>query len=116
MKKNLWEELELPLIIKLHRSLVGCDGLEKKLDDFIQYMYPENTQTDKISKNKVIRSFEKEDDEGNIEYKLKLVKPTDDRLDHLTTQMKFRIGEGGGEAYYRIGVEDDGKAIGLDQY
>jgi GTPase len=27
--------------------------------------------------------------------------------------MKFRVGEGLGEAYYRIGVEDDGKAIGL---
>ncbi len=27
--------------------------------------------------------------------------------------MKFRIIEGLGEAYYRIGVEDDGKALGL---
>ena len=93
---------------------MGCDGLEKKLDDFICYMYPED-HAEKIAKSKVIRSFEKEDDEGNIEYKLKLVKPSDDRLDHLTTQMKFRIGEGSGEAYYRIGVEDDGKAIGLNE-
>lgn len=29
-----------------------------------------------------------ENDEGNIEYKLRLVDVTDDRLDHLTTQMK----------------------------
>jgi GTPase len=29
--------------------------------------------------------------------------------------MKFRVGEGLGEAYYRIGVEDDGKALGLDK-
>lgn len=77
-------------------------------------MYPEKKSPDNLSKKKVIRSFEKEDDEGNIEYKLKLIKPTDDRIDHLTTQMKFRILEGSGEAYYRIGVEDNGKSIGLD--
>lgn len=79
-------------------------------------MYPEESSMERLNKSKIIRSFEKEDDEGNIEYKLKLVKPTDDRLDHLTTQMKFRIGEGLGECYYRIGVEDDGKAIGLDKF
>lgn len=44
-----------------------------------------------------------------------MIKPTEDRLDHLATQMKFRILEGFGEAYYRIGVEDDGKALGLDK-
>lgn len=30
--------------------------------------------------------------------------------------MKFRVNEGAGEAYYRIGVEDDGRVIGLDKY
>ena len=34
-----------------------------------------------------IEEFLEEDDEGNTEYKLKLVKPSDDRLDHLATQM-----------------------------
>lgn len=61
----------------------------------------------------IIQSFEKEEDYGNIEYKLKLVKPTEDRINHLATQMKFRIKEGSGKAYYRVGVEDDGKATGL---
>ena len=60
------------------------------LEDFIEFMYPPETQL-RTNKNKIIRSFEKEDDEGNIEYKLKLIKPTDDRLDHLATQMKFRV-------------------------
>jgi GTPase len=32
-----------------------------------------------------------EDDYGNIEYKLKLVQPTLERVEHLTTQMKFRL-------------------------
>lgn len=41
--------------------------------------------------HKIIKSFQKEDDEGNIEYKLKLIKPNPDRLDHLATQMKFRV-------------------------
>ncbi len=61
----------------------------------------------------MIREFEKEDDEGNIEYKLKLVQPTEDRVKHLATQMKFRVNEGNGECYYRIGVEDSGKPTGL---
>eukprot|EP01133_Synstelium_polycarpum_P005678 gene5678-6559_t len=50
---------------------------------------------------------------GNVEYKLKLVNPTDERLEHLVSQLKWRIGEGMGEAIYEIGVEDDGTAIGL---
>ena len=52
---------------------------------------------------------------GNIEYKLKLVSPSDDRVDQLTTQMKFRLAEGFGEAYYRIGVEDNGRPTGLSK-
>ena len=34
---------------------------------------------------------------------------------HLTTQMKWRLQEGQGEALYEIGVEDDGKLTGLSQ-
>ena len=34
---------------------------------------------------------DEEDDFGNIEYKLKLVNPTLERVEHLTTQMKFRL-------------------------
>ena len=33
-------------------------------------------------------------EEGNIEYKLKLVSPTSARLEHLVTQMKWRLREG----------------------
>lgn len=39
----------------------------------------------------VVLQMEKEDDFGNIEYKLKLVNPPFDRVEHLTTQMKFRL-------------------------
>ena len=40
---------------------------------------------------KHIEDFLEEDDEGNTEYKLKLICPSEDRLEHLTTQMKYRI-------------------------
>ena len=41
-----------------------------------------------------------EPDNGNIEYKLKLESPTLSRVEHLTTQMVFRLNEGNGLAYY----------------
>lgn len=46
-------------------------------------------------------------------FKLKLVNPTQYRFEHLATQMKWRLQEGGGEAVYQIGVEDDGMLVGL---
>ncbi|XP_016102013.1 GTP-binding protein 2-like [Sinocyclocheilus grahami] len=54
-----------------------------------------------------------EAEEGNIEYKLKLVNPTQYRFEHLATQMKWRLQEGRGEAVYQIGVEDNGLLVGL---
>ncbi|EGG24686.1 GTP-binding protein 1 [Cavenderia fasciculata] len=52
---------------------------------------------------------------GNIEYKLQLISPTAERLEHLVTQLKWRLGEGMGEAIYEIGVDDDGTAVGLGE-
>ena len=54
-----------------------------------------------------------ENDEGHIEYKLKLCSIDDDRLQHLTTQLNFRLLEGGNEAIYQLGVEDDGTPTGI---
>lgn len=39
--------------------------------------------------------------------------PTESRLEHLITQMKWRLEEGEGEAIYEIGVEDNGLLAGL---
>lgn len=58
-------------------------------------------------------SLPPEVEEGNVEYKLKLVNPSPSRLEHLVTQMKWRLQEGDGEAIYEIGVEDNGMFIGL---
>lgn len=52
-------------------------------------------------------------EEGNVEYKLKLLNPSSSRLEHLVTQMKWRLKEGEGEAIYQIGVADCGVLAGL---
>jgi GTPase len=44
-----------------------------------------------------------------------LVDPSEDRLHHLTTQLKWRVLEGQGEAIYAIGVEDDGACTGITE-
>lgn len=60
-----------------------------------------------------IQSLPPEVEVGNVEYKLKLVDPTPSRIEHLVTQMKWRLKEGEGEAIYEIGVEDNGIISGL---
>lgn len=78
-------------------------GMESVLDDLSCMFVSEPCE-----------QLEQEDDEGNVEYKLKLVDPTPERFDRLATQMKFRLEEGHGEALYEIGVADDGTPYGLD--
>ena len=55
-------------------------------------------------------------EEGNIEYKLQLLNPTDSRFQQLVSQMKWRLEEGEGEAFYEIGVADNGTLAGLEEY
>lgn len=59
-----------------------------------------------------------ENEEGNIEYKLKLLNIDDKRIEELTSQMRYRVKEGEGECIYNIGVGDDGTLTGLtdDEY
>lgn len=92
------------------RAKVSEEEQEQPLEEYISALYS-SAEGEKRS----LQNFLKEDDEGDTEYKLKLVLPSDDRLDHLATQMKYRIREGHGEAHYRIGVEDNGKPTGLNQ-
>ncbi|KAG1800569.1 uncharacterized protein BJ212DRAFT_1439565 [Suillus subaureus] len=54
-----------------------------------------------------------ESEEGNVEYKLHLLSPSPSRFTHLVTQLKWRLLEGGGQAYYELGVADSGVLIGL---
>lgn len=69
----------------------------------------ETTSSDSDSLEKMlINHLPPEPQYGNIEYKLKLTNPSKQRLDHLITQLKWRLNEGNGEAIYEIGVTDSG--------
>lgn len=61
----------------------------------------------------IISSLPKEREEGNVEYKLKITQPTKDRLEQLASQIRYRLAEKGGEAFYIIGVSDSGAPLGI---
>lgn len=94
--------------------------------DFLSLFDPSDGQTDSTdtetfsssdteSLDKLINESQlpPEPSDGNIEYKLKLINPSKQRLDHLVTQMKWRLNEGSGECFYQIGVSDNGFLHGL---
>lgn len=56
---------------------------------------------------------EPEKEFGNIEYKTSLVSKSQDRIQSIASQMRFRVDQGEGEAIYVIGVSDDGSPIGV---
>lgn len=61
-------------------------------------------------------SYGQEVEEGNREYKLKLLRPSAARLTHLATQLHWRLNESArGEAVYLLGVRDDGHPEGLGE-
>ena len=55
----------------------------------------------------------RENDLGPIEYKRELKNMIESKIKKYATQMKFRLIEGSGTAYYLIGVKDDGEIIGV---
>jgi len=52
-------------------------------------------------------------EEGNIEYKRHILHPSNEKLERLTSQMRWRLNEGNGEAIYIVGIEDDGHLTGI---
>lgn len=56
---------------------------------------------------------EPEKEFGNIEYKSSLVSKSQDRIQGIASQMRFRVDQGDGEAIYVIGVYDDGSPVGV---
>ena len=64
----------------------------------------------------VVPKLVPEAEEGNVEYKLQLLSPSAARFARLVTQMKWRLLEGGGQAYYELGVADSGALVGLPRY
>ena len=72
-----------------------------------------SSDEENIEKVEISEALPQEIEEGNIEYKLKLVNPSPERMERLVSQMKWRLTEGMGEAFYEIGVEDSGTPSGL---
>jgi len=62
-----------------------------------------------------LSNLRREEQEGNTEYKLKIASLGRERLEELASQMKYRLNEGGGEAFYELGVSDEGEPIGLPE-
>lgn len=59
--------------------------------------------------------MEPEKETGNVEYKLKLLGKTDERIQNLASQMKYRCEEGFGECIYNLGVSDNGTLEGITE-
>lgn len=100
-----FKNYELTLIMK------PAEGLPEErlsLDEFIELIYSVGKPYPQA------QVLTKEDDYGNHEYKLKLVDHSFERIEHLGTQMRFRLEEGGGEAYYALGYEDSGVPLGIN--
>lgn len=59
-------------------------------------------------------NLDREDDFGFIEYKRSIVNCSNEKIERYATQMRWRISENiNNFAVYYIGVDDDGKIIGL---
>jgi GTPase len=63
----------------------------------------------------MVKDLPRESDEGNIEYKLKLLNLTNERKEQLTTQLNYRLEEGNGECFYELGIKDDGFVKGISK-
>ncbi len=59
--------------------------------------------------------FPAENETGPIEYKSTLTRPDNEKIEKLASQMKYRLFEGGGEAIYILGLNDDGTVRGLSK-
>jgi len=63
----------------------------------------------------MINKIAEEKDDGNHEYKYRLINIDKDKLIHLSNQLLYRLVEGNGEAIYSIGVLNNGYLIGINK-
>jgi GTPase len=56
-----------------------------------------------------------EQQNGNIEYKLKLEIDSDHKIQQLASQMKYRCSEGNSECIYNLGITDEGIVSGISE-
>ncbi|KRX03195.1 Translation protein, beta-barrel domain [Pseudocohnilembus persalinus] len=111
LQTQMQSEEKMPMYIIKVLDKKGKEIEEMNLDDFIEQQFSE--QVHRQSLNIPVKVYPKEDDEGFTEYKVQLINLSNERIIHLGTQMRFRLREGNGEAFYMIGVEDNGSPEGL---
>lgn len=106
------ERSEIKENIPLNDDIVNKSTTDKSAEDI-----EINTKklSNLIDKEKILalRTFNPELDYGNIEYKLKLVDLTKEKIQKRITQLEFRLREGLGKCFYQLGVEDNGNPLGL---
>lgn len=88
---------------------------EDDVDDLDAFCATDNIHCDECLESTEPGYLKPEPSRGPTEYKLKLVSPSPSRLEHLTTQMKWRLREGRGQAIYELGVQDKGRMVGLTE-
>ena len=88
-----------------------CDR-RQDLNEFLDNEYAKPLEDLKLLS---FPSFSKTNHEKKCEYTLKLVNPSKGNIENLTTQLKYRLQEGNGEAIYEIGIEEDGNHLGLSK-
>ena len=77
-------------------NTASIDKLSEKIDL--------NFLSDAFEKENIlsIKSFNPELDYGNVEYKLKLIDLTREKIQKRITQMEFRLREGLGKCFYQM--------------
>ncbi len=109
--KSEKEETKENISLKDTTNISGNQKLEEKKDLNLD-KFSNGFNKEKILELKI---FNPELDYGNVEYKLKLVDLTKEKIQKRITQMEFRLREGLGKCYYQLGVEDNGNPLGLSE-
>jgi hypothetical protein len=98
--------------LKILSSSTSSSSSSSSSSSIKSHMAKSVRKGDKEDSIEAVDDLGQEPQEGNIEYKLKLVGKDQNRLNNLTTQMAWRLKEGRGEAIYELGVEDNGNPRG----
>lgn len=106
-KLDIWQTNSLLLVL---------DGMEQLEKIIPTNLFNSDEQLVKINySTKIIPNQPEEEYYGNREYKLYLdTNNNNDKLHKRSTQLLYRLNEGGGRAIYLIGVDDNGISIGCN--
>lgn len=90
------------------------EGKTLEINEFLSQEYSKKIEEDHFKFSKKFDLFSIKTSKTH-EYILKLVHPTPEKLESLLSQLKYRLQDGNGEAYYELGIEENGNPLGLSQ-